>query len=121
MEVAFEMVQQLKQRLRIPVYAVCLQSWHSHFVTGVSGHDVSEVAKCAKDAASHFLNLGRRIWGTGYDKRYCFDDASVLNRIRYTERHNEEDGLPARLFDVLDFYQIWAFTAARRFDLAPGS
>ncbi|MDQ3438748.1 MAG: hypothetical protein M3478_00175 [Planctomycetota bacterium] len=64
-EVAHEMVAQMKRRLRISVYAICLQSWHSHFVTGGTRHHFSEVVKCAKDAASHHLNLGRRVWGDG--------------------------------------------------------
>jgi hypothetical protein len=106
-EIAQEMVLQLKRRLRVPVYGICVQSWHSHVVTGITRHDFSEIAKCAKDAASHHLSLGRRMWGRDYDKRFCFDDQSAQNRIRYVERHNEEDGLPARLFDLLDHYQQW--------------
>jgi hypothetical protein len=104
-DVAREMVVQLKQRLRVPVYAICLQSWHSHVVTGGSRHHFSEIAKCAKDAATHLLKLGRRAWGRDYDKRFCFDDHLAHVRIRYVEKHNEEDGFPARLFDILDYYQ----------------
>ena len=105
--IARETVLQLKARLRLPVYAICVQSWHSHIATGGSRYDVSEIAKCAKDAATHYLKLDRRIWGADYDKRFCFDDQLARVRIRYVERHNEEDGLPGGLLDILDYYQHW--------------
>ena len=107
-KVAHEMVLQLKRRLHLRVHAICVQKWHSHVVTGATRHQVSEVAKCAKDAATWFLRVGRPIWGADFDKRYCFDDRSARNRIDYVERHNLEDGLPARVVPILDDYRGFA-------------
>jgi len=96
MDVGEAMGQSLVSRLGVRVLALCVQSWHSHFVIAASEHDPSTIVKCAKDAIRWKLRLDRRIWGTGYDKRYCFDEVAVRSRVAYVERHNLRDGLPAR-------------------------
>jgi hypothetical protein len=96
MDVGEAMGQSLVSRLSVRVLALCVQSWHSHFVIGCSEHEPAMIVKCAKDAVRWKLRLDRRIWGTGYDKRFCFDEAAVRARIAYVERHNVRDGLPAR-------------------------
>jgi hypothetical protein len=42
------------------------------------------------------------IWTVGYDKRFCFDMASAQARVSYVEKHNTEQGLPARPWDFID-------------------
>jgi hypothetical protein len=84
----------LTNRLSIMVLAMCVQSWHSHFITAATQHDVTEVVKCAKDAARWHLRLDRPIWAADFDKRFCFTPWLVRKRIDYVERHNLEDGLP---------------------------
>jgi hypothetical protein len=81
--VAQAIAESLTTRLHLQVYAVCVQSWHSHFVVGATVHTPAVIVKCAKDAARWKLRRERRIWGTGYDKRYCFDAPSVQTRINY--------------------------------------
>jgi hypothetical protein len=100
--VGHEIVLQLKKRLHLRVYAVCVQSWHSHFVTGASLVDVADIVKCAKDSSRYLLRVDRPIWGVGYDKRFCFDARTVHARVAYVERHNTEDGLDPRYVDILD-------------------
>ena len=90
------MGESLIQRLNLDIYALCVQSWHCHFVVGSSEHDDAAIAKCAKDAVRWHLRVDGRIWGTGYDRRYCFDDRAVHSRITYVEKHNLRDGLAAR-------------------------
>ena len=72
-----------------------------HIVIGRTRHDVSDMAKCVKDAVRYGLQAGRPIWTADYDKRYCFDAGSLRNRIRYVERHNDALGWPARPWEFL--------------------
>lgn len=106
-DVAQAIGESLIKRLELRIYAMCLQSWHSHIVIGATSRSISDVVKCAKDAARWYLRIGRPIWGDGYDKRFCFDPVSVGNRVRYVERHNLEDGLVARPWGFLtDFVPL---------------
>ncbi len=86
----------LISRCNLTFFAMTVQPWHVHFVTSAPAAAVSHVAKCAKDAARWGLRIGRPIWGTGYDKRYCYDVEAVRNRILYVERHNLAAGGPAK-------------------------
>ena len=48
---------------------------------------------------SYYKNAGRmavkrigfqgRLWARGYDKRFCFDEAAVAERIRYVRGHQK--------------------------------
>jgi hypothetical protein len=78
------------------IWALAVRSWHVHFIVAPSRVPVAEIAKSAKEGVRYGLKAGRPIWCDGYDKRYCFDERSLEHRIRYVERHNEEDGLPSR-------------------------
>jgi hypothetical protein len=82
----------LTERLCVRLFALSVGTWHVHFVVGHTRHPIGDVVKCAKDAARYGLSLCRPIWTEGYDKRFCFDDRSARNRIRYVERHNESIG-----------------------------
>jgi len=44
------------------------------------------------DAVRYGLRPGRPIWTEGYDKRFCFDEMTLANRVRYVLRHNEAMG-----------------------------
>ena len=102
-DAAREMVRQLRARMHLRVFAVCVQAWHAHVVVGGTRiHHYADIAKCAKDAVTHFLKAGRPVWGRDYDKRFCFDRAALASRVRYVEKHNEADGLPARVVEGLD-------------------
>jgi hypothetical protein len=95
-QVGRAMGESLIKRLNLAIYALCVQSWHCHFVVGSSDHDPAAVIKCAKDAVRWELRIGGRIWGTGYDKRFCVDAAAVRARVAYVEKHNLRDGIAAR-------------------------
>ena len=103
------LVQELNQR----IYALTIGTWHVHFVVGTTRVDVGDIAKCAKDKVRYGLEAGRPIWGEKYDKRFCFDERSLLNRIRYVERHNLAAGRPARPWPFLQIpsflkkYEPW--------------
>jgi|SRR5688572_8879265 hypothetical protein len=105
LEVAEAIGHSLITRLGLHIYAMCLQSWHSHIVIGATIHPLALVVKCAKDAARWHLRLDRPIWGVGYDKRFCFDLKSVKNRVGYVETHNLEDGLSAKPWAFIE--NLW--------------
>lgn len=67
------MVESLKSRMGVAVWALCVESWHAHAVVDPAGQDIAKVVKCLKDAVRYGLKPGRRVWATGYDKRWCFD------------------------------------------------
>ena len=95
----------LIERLHVRIYAMCLQSWHSHIVVGATSHPLSLVIKCAKDAARWHVRLDRPIWAVGFDKRFCFDKPSVFHRVDYVERHNLADGLLRKPWEFIE--NLW--------------
>ena len=88
--------ESLTTRKRVPLLALTVSTWHVHFVIGPTRHDIGDVVKCSKDAVRYGLRPGRPVWTAGYDKRFCFDAATVRNRVRYVERHNVARGWPAQ-------------------------
>ena len=94
--------QSLRQRLHLRILAVSVQTWHVHVVIAATDHPVEKVAKCAKDAVRWGLRPGRPIWADGYDKRFCFDEASLHARIEYVQRHNTAIGLPPNPWDFIE-------------------
>lgn len=82
------------QRLRGTIHAMHVGRWHIHLMAAMLDVPMGEQVKCIKDAVRWFLKPGRPIWSDGYDKRFCYDTQSVLNRIAYVHRHNIEDKLP---------------------------
>lgn len=91
----------LIEELNLRLYALTVRGWHLHFVVGNTRVHYADIAKCAKDKVRYGLRVGRPIWGDDYDKRFCFDERALFNRIRYVERHNLEDGLDARPWPFL--------------------
>lgn len=101
LNVGSAIVASLTDRLPLDVLALTVQTWHAHFVIGSTSIRIGDVVKCVKDAARYRLRPARPIWTTGYDKRFCFDAASVTARCAYVDRHNAQLGLPPRPFDAL--------------------
>jgi hypothetical protein len=97
--------ESLGARLRVPVYALTVNTWHVHLVTGPSPHPPPDIMKCVKEAVRYGLRPGRPIWTADYDKRYCFDTKTLRNRIVYVERHNLALGWPARPWDFIVDYR----------------
>jgi hypothetical protein len=93
--------ESLRDRFNIRIYALTVQSWHSHGVIGATRHHITEVIKCIKDAVRWHLRIDRPIWATDYDKCWCFDWPTVGNRINYVEKHNLRNGWIRRPWDFL--------------------
>jgi REP element-mobilizing transposase RayT len=68
--------------------AVCTN--HVHMVVSYISDGIERSVKHYKNASLAALRKDGfvgRVWTRGYDKRYCFDEKSLKNRIDYVERH----------------------------------
>ena len=83
-------------RLELTILALTVQTWHVHLVVGATSKPLSDVVKCAKDAARWHLRLDQPLWTVKYDKRFSFDDDSTRARVEYVEKHNLRLGWDAR-------------------------
>ncbi len=102
LEVGSFIGESLRRRLNLRIFAMTVQTWHVHWVIAATEHPVPKVVKCAKDAVRWGLRPGRPIWSDGYDKRFCFDDATAHRRLAYVERHNTQHGWPPKPWDFIE-------------------
>jgi len=74
------------------IFALAVSATHVHLVAQCVAEPIGRVVAWYKTAGRAVLNdLGHdgRIWTRGYDKRFCFDRATLGARIRYVESHND--------------------------------
>ena len=75
----------------VELLAVAVCSNHVHLVVGPLGKPVEEfvaVCKTAGRRALHLAGLAGKVWTRGYDRRFCFDEKSMRERIEYVNKHN---------------------------------
>jgi len=71
--------------------ALSVQSNHVHIVVEYTRQPISKVVAYYKKAARIALKAtghNGRLWTRGYDKRFCFDRATLNQRIRYVQGQN---------------------------------
>jgi len=74
------------------IYSLAVCSTHVHLVAGCIDETVGKVAGRYKRAATTALRVNGfvgKVWTKGYDKRYCFDEEALKNRIGYVQEHNQ--------------------------------
>ena len=79
------------EKLGHEIEACVVFSNHVHVVSRPHGESIEEVVGRYKSATTRALwEHGRkgRIWAKGYDKRFCFTEEELAQRIRYVNRHN---------------------------------
>ena len=89
-EVVRAAILQESEALSQEVYAVAVCSDHVHIMLGCIGESIGKVAgryKKAGTTALRNMGLQGRVWTKGYDKRFCFYEKSLKNRIAYVMRH----------------------------------
>jgi len=72
------------------ILAIEVRSSHVHIVVGYDGRAIEETVKRYKNVATVALRKDGhrgRVWTSGYDKRFCFDERSLNARIAYVYRH----------------------------------
>jgi len=72
------------------VCAISVWSNHVHVVLEYDVCPISQVVQAYKNAATVALKKSGfcgRVWTSGYDKRYCFDEEALKSRIKYVNSH----------------------------------
>jgi REP element-mobilizing transposase RayT len=72
-------------------YAMAISTTHVHMVVGVIDEPIETAVARYKRAATKALRakgITGKVWTRGYDKRYCFDEKSLKDRIDYVLRHD---------------------------------
>lgn len=79
------------KRLGQKLHSIGVCSNHVHLVLGYISDPINEVAGYYKNAGRVALQAKGfvgRVWTSGYDKRYCFDEKSLKDRVDYVGGHN---------------------------------
>ncbi len=75
------------------VFAVAVCSNHVHVVLGANDESIEKAAGYYKNVtrkALHERGSRGKIWTKGFDKRFCFDEKAMRDRIKYVEAHDED-------------------------------
>ncbi len=78
-------------RINHQIFAIAVCSNHVHIVAGVSGESIEQAVHRYKYSATLALRtLGAcgKIWSKGFDKRFCFTDKEIENKVRYVQSHH---------------------------------
>jgi REP element-mobilizing transposase RayT len=73
------------------IFALSVDATHVHIVAENISQPISKIVAYYKKASRLALkSIGHegKIWTKGYDKRFCFDRASLERRIQYVQRQN---------------------------------
>jgi REP element-mobilizing transposase RayT len=89
-EIVKEAIYQEAEKTKEKILALAVCTNHIHIVLRYAIKPIEKSAGRFKNAARVALQqdgfIGR-VWARGFDKRYCFDEKSLKNRIDYVERH----------------------------------
>jgi REP element-mobilizing transposase RayT len=89
-QIAEEAILQEAQKINqaIPAIAVC--SNHVHIVAKASAESIEQAVHRYKRLATFVLRkagLNGKIWSTGFDKRFCFTDKDIEQKVKYVNGH----------------------------------
>jgi REP element-mobilizing transposase RayT len=74
------------------VYAVAVCSNHVHIVvesiSKTCGYSVGRFKKAATDKLRKY-GYNDKVWTKGFDKRYCYNEQELENKIKYVQRHED--------------------------------
>jgi len=83
------------RRINHKIFAIAVCSNHVHIVASVSEESIEQAVhryKYSATLALHKFGSQGKIWSKGFDKRFCFTNKELENKVRYVESHN--DGQP---------------------------
>ena len=92
-QIAANAILRKADQLNQKIYALAVTSRHIHIVADYIHKPIGKVVSYYKNAAQSALRktgLSGRIWTKGFDKRYCFNEQSLRNRICYVKSHNKK-------------------------------
>jgi REP element-mobilizing transposase RayT len=76
------------------VYAIAVYSNHVHIVVGSIGKSCGySVGRFKKAATAELRKYGfnENVWTKGFDKRYCYNEWELKNKIKYVQRHEDKN------------------------------
>ncbi len=85
-------IQRKAARFGQQIYALTVQANHMHLVAEYIPKPIGIVVQQYKNCAIRALRkLGvqGRVWTTGFNKRYCFDENDLRRKIHYVNKHNK--------------------------------
>lgn len=80
------------KRIHHKIYAIAVCTNHIHIVVENNPIPINQIVKRYKNVATATLKLtglNAKIWTKGFDKRFCFTEKELTNRIQYVNKHNE--------------------------------
>lgn len=83
------------KEIRQQIYAVAVSSNHVHIVAEHINESIERVVSYYKNAARLALRdkgFNGKIWTRGFDKRFCFNQEELKEKIQYIENHQNKDG-----------------------------
>lgn len=90
-EIVRKAIEAEADRIGEKILALSVSSRHVHVVVAGGGTAISRVVsrfKCAGYYEVKKKGVRGRLWARGYYRRRCFDEESVLARVRYVEGHS---------------------------------
>lgn len=74
------------------IYALCVQPRHVHIVAEYIPRPLNKIVAYYKktvQVALKAMGHNGKLWTKGYDKRFCFDQATLEQRIKYVQAHDK--------------------------------
>ena len=79
------------QKINQNIFAIAVYSNHVHLVAGASSKSIEQIVHRYKRLSSFVLNkagLNGKVWSKGFDKRFCFTDREIEQKVKYVNNHN---------------------------------
>ena len=92
-EIVYQAISQETRRISQKVEALAVCTNHVHLALRLHQESIGRVVSRYKSGATRALHRnGRsdRIWTTGFDKRFCFTETEMAERIAYIQNHNDQ-------------------------------
>lgn len=91
-KVVEEAVLKEAKRIGQEILALAVCSNHIHLVANKGNESIENAVSRYKNVSSSALKktgLTKRIWTRGFDKRFCFSDEHLEQKIKYAHHHKE--------------------------------
>jgi REP element-mobilizing transposase RayT len=91
--VALNVIAEEAKRINHKIYAIAVWSNHIHIVAENNQIPINQVVIRYKNVATAALKrtgLNGKVWTKGFDKRYCFSEKALKQRIEYVNEHNKK-------------------------------
>ena len=84
-------IVQEAQKINQRIFAMAVCSNHVHIVAEVSSESIEQIVHRYKRLSSFVLHksgLDGKVWSKGFDKRFCFTDKEIEQKVKYVNKHN---------------------------------